>query len=60
MKLKMDELMDAAKARQAVCHFTRNIRKTTSAEHLFPLIATQGEMHKSKKAQRKNLVQAIC
>ena len=44
-----------AKAQQAVCHFTGNIWKTP----FFILIATQREMHQSKIAKRKNLVQAI-
>ena len=55
----MDEFFEDpsnyAKARQAICLFTGNIRKTPFSG----LIVTQREMQQSKKAQRKNLVQAI-
>ena len=40
---------------RAVFVFTGNIRKMPFSI----LIATQGEMHQSKNAQRKNLVQAM-
>ena len=62
IKLKVYEWMNifyvpynCAKAQQAVCLFTGNIRKNP----FFILIATQREMHQSKKGQRKNLAQAI-
>ena len=40
---------------QAVFVFTGNVRKMSFSI----LIATQGEMHQSENAQRKNLVRAI-
>ena len=43
------------KVQQVVFVFTGNVRKMPFSI----LIATQGEMHQSKNAQRKNLVQAI-
>ena len=60
MKLKVDEhylclLKLRKKTQQAVCRYAGNIRKTP----FFILIATQREIHQSKKAQRKNLAQAI-
>ena len=55
----MDEFFEDpqnyAKAHQAVCSFTGNIRKTPFSV----LIVTQREMQQSKKAQHKNLVQVI-
>ena len=47
--------LNFAKAQQAVCHFTGNIWKTPFSI----LIAIKREMHQSKIAKRKNLVQAI-
>ena len=63
MELKVYKLMNIlycprnyAKAQELyVSLFAGNIRKTPFSI----LIATQREMHQSKKAQRKNLVQAI-
>ena len=59
MQLKIYKLLNISNntknCTKAVCLFTGNIRKIP----FFILIATQREMHQSKKGQRKNLAQAI-